>query len=210
MRSVLLQYARGQQHEALLDCCRARNRDYCARHDIEYVIHGAEDVDVGKFDYKACALLDYIAYLEGVIDGVVVANIGVDMLIVKPEVNIMDVLGDADICVHGSDVFCNEGFIVSRNSTAVRATLTKIRVLGPVNAVKTDISYRAHEILKAASVKVKRVGSEWNWYDTFGAAKVPVTCAEDDAIVRGWHGGPHSIRLEKMQNKLSELAAVRI
>ncbi len=210
MRNILLQYARGQQHEALLDCCRSWNRDYCARHDIDYVVHGVADVDTGKFDYKACAFFDYVAFLGDVSDGEIVANIGVDMLIVKPDINIMDALGDADIVVHGDKHFCNEGFIVCRNSEKVRMALTTVIALGPMDNVRTDISYRVHEVLAGSNVNVKRLGSEWNWYDTFGAAKVPVTCHEDQAIIRGWHGGPHSIRLEKMQKKLSEIAEVKI
>lgn len=201
---VLILFANGTDYEALLRLSTCWHAAYCERHHWRYLEHCITP-NTGRFDCKAMAFIDFVKSLSNIEDGTVVASIGADMLIVRPEVDLLAALGDYDIAVHGNAMFCNEGFIVVRNTSAVRALLLAILEKGPMSSSMIDISYRVHDVFSQSVLKIKRLDDRWNWYDCFGCAPKPVTHPRSSAVIVGWHGQPLHKRIEAMKATLETM-----
>ena len=200
MKDVLYQFGRGADYEELLALSRPRHLNHCERNDFTLVTEG-HAIAMRGYSWNSIQHLAYIEYLNKIADGVIVATVDADALIVQ-DTDIRTALGDNDLATHGVN-FCSAAFTVVRNSQKVREFFGKV-LLGPISRTIDAMANKLQAMLKENhGLKVQRLDDRWNYYTTYGAGRYSPNCAREDAIILGFHGGPLEYRKAKIKTAVS-------
>ena len=205
MRGVLIQHGSGIC-VPLLAAAEPWHRRYCAQHDYEslfnYDFEPARDLHPvwNKIALLLSTMHEWPAVpLMFVLDA--------DALIVHKDVKLEDAIGTEDIGLVRGDNYVNSGFMVTRNTEKTRVFWNSVYEAGPVAQYNHGIDARLFMMLHEEScpVTVKKLGSEWNYFERFGNGPRIVTCEKKDAHIQAWHGQDRKSVLAEMQKLLGEL-----
>lgn len=203
--AILVQQAQGTEYEEMLKISMPVSARWCKEHNWQYhpVI---KTMNPAPFNYASTTFVFFAQYLSKLDDGEEVALMDADMLNVDVSADFPALLKGFDIAVHGNDEFCSCGFIVVRNSEAIRAYLKRVIEMGPATINNNDISLRLHLAFLDSPFKVKRLDDRWNWYDSYFGGVKPVTHKREKAINIGFHGKTINGRIAAMGELKKELA----
>jgi len=188
-RHIILQQATGEPYESMLLMTKDWHGNYCDRHKWEYSPRLKEGCNTGPFWAQSMGEIWLRNQMDRYPDGTVLWYLPADALVCKPEIDGRMAIPDgADLAAFGSpNKFVNSSPCFVRNSQKVRDFYDGVISAGAVDG-NVDISYGFSKELWRSDLKVNVLSSVWNWYETYGDAAVPVNCAEEDAVIRCWHG----------------------
>ncbi len=206
MRGVLVQHGSGDCVQ-LLAAAEPWHRAYCLKHDYEGLFDRDTEAPHRHPVWNKLVLLLRTMNAWPSVQHFFVLD--ADALIVNKEIELAEALpADADIALIVRENYVNSGFVAIRNSEKVRDWLTDLFVAGPLQNCNHGIDARMFEMIRKETcpVKVHALGSEWNYFETYGAGIRSVTCTRAEAHIVAWHGQTRDVALKAMQQKIGELS----
>lgn len=217
MKKYFIQHDSSPDAVNCLRIAAAWHRSYAQRHGLEYVE-----------SYAPCSAAPYSKNSEGQVwffkllhqmpDNAVVMYADADVLIVKPEIDVLAILPEKIelMMLGGKDTWINSGVVLMRNTPNLRTWFEYLLHTGPVDA-KEISSYIDHRFIP----EFHRMGSgvkdayprvnyaffddRYNWFPKYGAGVRNVFWKESDAIIKAWHGTEAVSRARIMKAEMAKL-----
>ena len=219
MRRFFVQHDSSPELHNCLRIGAGWHRAYAQRHGLEYIE-----------DYSKCDSFPYSKNSEGQVwffkllrtlsDDALVFYADADVLIVKPEIDVLSILPtDIEIMMLGGKyTWLNSGVVLMRNTSNLRCWFDYLLQTGPVDK-KEISSYIDHRFIPEfqrmgagadkilPQVAFAHFDDRYNWFPKYGKGIRTVHWAEQDAVIKAWHGMESGPRAQIMRAELAKLEA---
>ncbi len=187
-----------RNHWAWLNLSLPVHTAYCKRHGFAGYMPIPSAVDAAGFSPSSVGAHSLLRFLVAnrntlIQNGETVVYLDADTLIVNQDIDLDVALPvGADLAILGGSTWVNSGVMMMRAGPKIEALLTECFRLGPVRPNNRDFDLRLSALIHSKDFEVETafLDDKWNWFDKFQGSPRPVTCLQQNAIIRHWASVP--------------------